>query len=88
MKGPGTNTAAFSDVQPTAYYAQAVAISKELGIAYGFEDNTFKSSSISRQNMIVLTAKALKAAGNHLPAAGIWLLIPILQAFPLTQWIV
>ncbi|MGD0031990.1 endo-1,4-beta-xylanase [Paenibacillus illinoisensis] len=69
LKGPGTNTASFSDVQPTAYYAQAVAIAKELGIASGFEDNTFKpGSSISRQDMMVLTAKALKAAGK--PSAG------------------
>ena len=70
LKGQsGTNTAAFSDVQPTAYYAQAVAIAKELGIASGFEDNTFKpGSSISRQDMMILTAKALKAAGK--PSVG------------------
>ncbi|MBE7681481.1 endo-1,4-beta-xylanase [Paenibacillus sp. P13VS] len=69
LKGLGTTTAAFSDVQPTAYYAQAVAIAKELGIASGFEDNTFKpGSSISRQDMMVLTAKALKAAGK--PSVG------------------
>ncbi|WP_418040362.1 endo-1,4-beta-xylanase [Paenibacillus xylanilyticus] len=69
LKGKDMNTAAFSDVQPTAYYAQAVAIAKELGIASGFEDNTFKpGSSISRQDMMVLTAKALKAAGK--PSVG------------------
>lgn len=69
LEGKDTNTAAFSDVQPTAYYAQAVAIAKELGIASGFEDNTFKpSSSISRQDMMVLTANALKAAGK--PSVG------------------
>ncbi|MFK0522997.1 endo-1,4-beta-xylanase [Paenibacillus illinoisensis] len=69
LKGKNTNTAAFSDVQPTAYYAQAVAIAKELGIASGFEDDTFKpGSSISRQDMMVITAKALKAAGK--PSAG------------------
>ncbi|MFS0871053.1 endo-1,4-beta-xylanase [Paenibacillus xylanilyticus] len=75
LKGQDTNTAAFSDVQPTAYYAQAVAIAKELGIASGFEDNTFKpGSSISRQDMMVLTAKALKAAGK--PSAGRGNLVP------------
>ncbi|MEO2205552.1 endo-1,4-beta-xylanase [Paenibacillus pabuli] len=69
LKGQDTNAAAFSDVQPTAYYAEAVAIAKQLGITSGFEDNTFKpSSSISRQDMMVLTAKALKAAGK--PSAG------------------
>ncbi|MCM3786224.1 endo-1,4-beta-xylanase [Neobacillus mesonae] len=66
LKGTSTNTAAFSDIQPTAHYAQAVAIAKELGIASGFEDNTFKpDSSISRQDMMVLTAKALKAVGKE-----------------------
>ncbi|MGX1832256.1 endo-1,4-beta-xylanase [Paenibacillus taichungensis] len=71
LKGSGTNTAAFSDVQPTAYYAQAVTIAKELGIASGFEDNTFKpGNSISRQDMMVLTAKALKAAGKQSAGNG------------------
>jgi endo-1,4-beta-xylanase len=71
LKGSGTNGAAFSDVQPTAYYAQAVAIAKELGIASGFEDNTFKpGNSISRQDMMVLTAKALKAAGKQPSSSG------------------
>ncbi|MFS0860645.1 endo-1,4-beta-xylanase [Paenibacillus taichungensis] len=66
LKGSGTNGAAFSDVKPTAHYAQAVAIAKELGITSGFEDNTFKpGNSISRQDMMVLTAKALKAAGKQ-----------------------
>lgn len=71
LKGPGTNTAAFSDVQPTAHYAQAVTIAKELGITSGFEDNTFKpGNSISRQDMMVLTAKALKAAGKQSAGNG------------------
>lgn len=71
LKGSGTNGAAFRDVQPTAYYAQAVAIAKELGIVSGFEDNTFKpGNSISRQDMMVLTAKALKAAGKQSTGNG------------------
>ncbi|MDN4604964.1 endo-1,4-beta-xylanase [Paenibacillus sp. F6_3S_P_1C] len=71
LKGSGTNGAAFSDVQPTAHYAEAVAIAKELGIASGFEDRTFKpDSSISRQDMMVLTAKALKAAGKQSAGNG------------------
>lgn len=71
LKGSGTNGAAFSDVQPTAHYAKAVSIAKELGIASGFEDNTFKpDSSISRQDMMVLTAKALKAAGKQSAGNG------------------
>lgn len=85
LKGSGTNGAAFSDVQPTAHYAQAVAIAKELGIASGFEDNTFKpDSSISRQDMMVLTAKALKAAGKH--SAGIGSLAPYSDAASISTY--
>lgn len=71
LKGSGGNAAAFSDVQPTAYYAEALAIAKELGIASGFDDNTFKTgSSISRQDMMVLTARALNAAGKQTGGQG------------------
>ncbi|MEK5478164.1 endo-1,4-beta-xylanase [Paenibacillus sp. FSL R5-0407] len=71
LKGSGGNAAAFSDVQPTAYYAEALAIAKELGIASGFNDNTFKpGSSISRQDMMVLTARALNAAGKQTGGQG------------------
>lgn len=71
LEGTGTNTATFSDVQPNAHYADAVAIAKELGIASGFEDNTFKpGNSLSRQDMMVLTAKALKAAGKQSAGSG------------------
>jgi endo-1,4-beta-xylanase len=87
LKGKDTNTAAFSDVQPTAYYAQAVAIAKELGIASGFEDNTFKpGSSISRQDMMVLTAKALKAAGK--PSTGSGNLAPYSDAASISTYAV
>lgn len=87
LKGKNTNTAAFSDVQPTAYYAQAVAIAKELGIASGFEDDTFKpGSSISRQDMMVLTAKALKAAGK--PSAGSGNLTPYSDAASISTYAV
>jgi len=71
LEGSSTNTATFSDVQPNAHYAQAVAIANELGITSGFEDNTFKpGNSISRQDMMVLTAKALKAAGKQSAGSG------------------
>lgn len=85
LKGSGTSTAAFSDVQPTAHYAQAVAIAKELGIASGFEDNTFQpDSSISRQDMMVLTAKALKAAGK--PTASNGNLVPYSDAASISTY--
>ncbi|MCM3128103.1 endo-1,4-beta-xylanase [Paenibacillus provencensis] len=85
LKSPGTNTTSFSDVQRAAYYAQAVAIAKELGIASGYENNTFKpDSSISRQDMMVLTAKALKAAGKQ--SAGSGNLVPYSDAASISSY--
>lgn len=55
----------FSDVQPDAYYYQAVGIAKALGIAEGAEDGGFRpQDTISRQDMMVLTRRALQAAGK------------------------
>lgn len=70
LKGSGKGQpAAFSDVQPNASYSDALAIAKELGIVTGYADNTFKPNSpISRQEMMVLTTRALTAAGKQ--AAG------------------
>lgn len=65
LKGSGNNEAAFSDVLSTAYYSHELAVAKELGIAAGFTDNTFRPDSpISRQDMMALTARALAAAGK------------------------
>ncbi|MOA21635.1 Endo-1,4-beta-xylanase A precursor [compost metagenome] len=61
----------FSDVQESDYYYDELVIAKELGIATGFEDNTFKpNSSISRQDMMVLTIRALAAAGKQVESGG------------------
>jgi len=61
----------FDDVQPGAYYYEAVGIAKKLGIAAGSGNNRFNpKENISRQDMMVLTARALekykgfKAAGD------------------------
>ncbi len=60
------DAAPFSDVQPTADYSDELAIAKELGIVTGYADNTFKPDSpISRQEMMVLTTRAMKAAGKQ-----------------------
>ncbi|MNJ47625.1 Endo-1,4-beta-xylanase A precursor [compost metagenome] len=65
LKGTGNHEASFSDVPSTAYYQDALAIAKELGIAAGFADNTFRPDSpISRQDMMALSARALAAAGK------------------------
>lgn len=51
----------FDDVAPGAYYYEAVGIAKELGIAAGGGNNRFNpKENISRQDMMVLTARALE----------------------------
>jgi uncharacterized repeat protein (TIGR02543 family) len=51
----------FDDVEPGAYYYEAVGIAKKLGIAAGSGNNRFNPrENISRQDMMVLTARALE----------------------------
>ncbi|WP_054023287.1 DUF4855 domain-containing protein [Bacillus sp. FJAT-28004] len=55
---------AFTDVQPQDYYYDAVAIAKKLGIVTGMEGERFApKAKITRQDMMVMAARALKAAG-------------------------
>lgn len=61
----------FDDVERGTYYYDAVGIAKKLGITKGSENNRFNpKENISRQDMMVLTARALekykglKAADN------------------------
>ena len=64
------STDQFADVKPGAYYAEALSIAKALGIAKGSADGSFNpNAEISRQDMMVLIARALKAAGK-LPEEG------------------
>ncbi len=51
----------FDDVKPDAYYYNPVGIAKKLGITAGCGNNLFKpTESISRQDMMVLAARALE----------------------------
>lgn len=51
----------FDDVNPLAYYANAVGAAKKLGIASGNGDGTFSpESQITRQDMMILAKKALE----------------------------
>lgn len=72
LKGTGKSTALFSDVQKSDYYYDELVIAKELGIVTGLEDATFRpNGEISRQDMMVLTARALEASGKQIQASGV-----------------
>jgi len=56
----GTAKSNFDDVDSSRYYANAVGLAKDLGIASGSGNNLFKpDENISRQDMMVLASKAL-----------------------------
>ncbi len=56
----------FDDVAPDAYYADAVRIARELGIAAGTGDDRFHPDDfISRQDMMVLTVRALQLSDER-----------------------
>lgn len=55
----------FDDVSPDANYYEALGIAKKLGIAVGIGNNRFNpEETISRQDMMVLTVRALEKAGK------------------------
>jgi lactocepin len=55
----------FSDVNDKDYYYNELGIAKELGIAQGVGDNSFNPASpITRQDIMVLTARAMTKAGK------------------------
>ncbi len=57
----------FNDIKQSDYYYKEVGIAKKLGIAQGLEDNRFEpKKSISRQDMMVLAARAMKISGKPL----------------------
>jgi hypothetical protein len=51
----------FDDIKSDAYYYKELAIAKKLGITYGTGNNKFSpNASITRQDMMVLTERALR----------------------------
>jgi hypothetical protein len=55
----------FSDVEPSAYYYNAIGIAKKLKITTGVGDNKYNpKEKITRQDLMVLTTNALKIAGK------------------------
>jgi hypothetical protein len=63
----GSSSDNFDDVSASKYYANALAIAKSTGIATGYGDGNFgPENTITRQDMMVLVAKALEFAGVEL----------------------
>ncbi|MGG1519053.1 polysaccharide lyase family 8 super-sandwich domain-containing protein [Paenibacillus oryzisoli] len=61
----------FTDVSSSAYYAEALATAKALGITDGVGNNNFNpDAKISREDMIVLAARAMDKAGRQLANAS------------------
>lgn len=55
----------FTDVKPTDYFYQTVGIARSLELAKGTGDNKFNPNElISRQDMMVLTARAMRTSGK------------------------
>lgn len=64
--GPATGEqtfASFQDVPPEAYYYDAVATAKKLGIAGGDGQNFHPEAAVTRQDMIVLADRVIRTAG-------------------------
>lgn len=58
----------FSDVSKTAYYYNMVGVARKLGIATAYNDGSFKPAAyITRQDMMIMTAKALQIARPGMP---------------------
>jgi beta-glucosidase len=74
VKGLGLTTKVdsnFADVKTTDNYYNALGIAKKLGITNGVGENKFDPKGyISRQDMMVLTARALKISGKITAYAG------------------
>ncbi|MCC8013767.1 MAG: S-layer homology domain-containing protein [Eubacterium sp.] len=61
----------YDDVDDSSYYATAVSVATDLGIASGYGDGTFKPSQyITRQEMFVLIAKTYEAIGVDINAGA------------------
>lgn len=64
LKPSSGSAESFRDVPANAPYRAGLNIARELGIAGGYGDNSFRPEvALSRQDMMSLTARALAAAG-------------------------
>ncbi|MDQ6422415.1 DUF4855 domain-containing protein [Paenibacillus sp. LHD-117] len=62
LRGTSESEDMFPDVDPHRYYAEAVAIAKQLGIVTGKDEERFApEDKVSRQEMMVMAARAIAA---------------------------
>lgn len=61
----------FSDVPAGSYYYTAIATAKALGIAKGYDDLFMPNAPITREDAMVLVARALKVDGKTLTTGSI-----------------
>jgi hypothetical protein len=61
----------FSDVPAGSYYYTAIATAKALGIAKGYDDLFMPNAPITREDAMVLVARALKVDGRTLTTGSI-----------------
>lgn len=65
-------TSNFEDVDPSAYYYEALGIAKQLGLAKGVDGKSFQpQQKISRQDMMVLIYKVFKMSDKNMKP-GSW----------------
>ncbi|MBW5448310.1 hypothetical protein GE107_19900 [Cohnella sp. CFH 77786] len=61
----------YTDVKETDWFAGAAGAAQKAGLISGYEDGTFRpNASITREQMAVMIAKALKLAGEEAQADG------------------
>lgn len=62
---PGSGSTSFADVQPTDWFAPYVSAAVSAGLVYGTSPTTFSPSAvITREQMAVLLARAMKLSGS------------------------
>mgnify|MGYP002510661414 CR=1 FL=1 len=61
-----SDTVSFKDVPADSYYAQAISVAHQLGIATGYNGNFEPKRALTRQEAMLMVYRALQADGNPL----------------------
>ena len=66
-----TTTSNFTDVTSGSYYYDAINTAKALGIALGTDNKFYPNSSITREDAMVLTLRAMNKSGSGVAASDV-----------------